>query len=100
MSLMCSSPIDLWDQSTFDSELAAFLKAARPELHAYYEEEEKISASAANAPRWTPRPSNMREGRHKELQRQLSELLSRRAIRAFHYSRLTNDEVASIRDKG
>lgn len=97
---MCSSPIDLWDQSTFDSDLAAFLESARPELHAYYEEEEKISASSANAPRWSPRPPNMLEDRRKELHCELSELLSRRAIRAFHYSRLTDDEVAWIIDKG
>jgi len=95
-----SGVLDLWDFSTYDSELAAFLKAAEDVIRSYHQEEARIATVVAGLERWEMAPENRFAGPRLELREELGKLLSSREVRAFHYSRLADDEVAQIHEHG
>ena len=95
--------IDVWDIGTFDAELAAELEKAGPLIQSYLETEESIRlahdlASGPNRP--LRRPRNPDAAEFSALETETGMLMRRRAIRAWHYTRLTDAEVDGLTRDG
>jgi len=90
------SPIDVWDVSTFDSELTVFLRARAGLIQAYMEKEHEIviSHDLGRGPKKAIlRPKNPYAELFYALSGEVVQKLQSRKIRAFHYTRLMESEV-------
>lgn len=98
-----SSVIDVWDVSTFDDNLMKLLAAETDLVHDYMSTEHKIFLSyefGRGSGRGLMRPSNPYAFGFMALKEAIANLMEQRAIRAWHYSRLTDTEVADMQSDG
>lgn len=97
------SPIDVWDVSTFDSELTVFLRARAGLIQAYMEKEHEIviSYDLGRGPKKAIlRPKNPYAELFYALSGEVVQKLQSRKIRAFHYTRLMESEVDILQRDG
>lgn len=101
---MTSRPIDVWDVETFDPALTALLQENAKLIRDYMEAERRILVDHDFRRDWHgPKPLRP-ENSHTSLFLSMTEAIGRemqsRTIRAFHYTRLTDAEVALLRRDG
>lgn len=95
--------IDVWDTCTFDPELLDFLETYATSVRAYFDTDKDIFLSydlSRDHPRSTIRPENPYASGFLGVLEDARQLMVQRTIRAFHYTRLTDDEVASLSVSG
>lgn len=95
--------IDVWDIRTFDSELLVQLGANADLIRAYFETDHQIFLSHDLGRSPEPsilRPANPHASDFYELLDVMGLQMGKRTIRAFHYTRLTEDEVARLLRSG
>lgn len=95
--------IDVWDVRTFDPDLLEALEENAELIRAYFDTENAIFLSydhARGSNRAMLRPENPHAGPYYALLEAVGKLMASRTIRAFHYTRLTDDEVARLRQSG
>jgi hypothetical protein len=94
-------PIDVWNLETFDEVLLAALNAQRDLLRDYELTSKRnfLEQKAANG--WVPLKDNpYADARNYFVEEIIIPVMEQRTIRAWHYSRLTDDETALIRLNG
>ncbi|PIW28678.1 MAG: hypothetical protein COW30_06925 [Rhodospirillales bacterium CG15_BIG_FIL_POST_REV_8_21_14_020_66_15] len=95
--------IDVWEVRKFDANLLAQLEENEPLITGYFEAEKQIflSHDLGRDPRRSMlRPSNPYAHGFLELKEMIGLQMEMRTIRAFHYTRLTDDEVENILEAG
>ncbi len=95
--------IDVWDVQTFDPELTSWLEAHAGLVCSYLEMDDKIFLShdyGHNSGSSMLRPSNPHASEYQRFLEMIGERIGSRTIRAFHYTRLMNDEVATLLKDG
>ena len=96
--------MDLWDTKTFDGELTAILNQGADLIQNYEKTEQRIFLEYDHNRRRPdnvmPRPQNSYASRFLALQEVIGQVLDSRTIRAWHYSRMTDDEVENLRLEG
>lgn len=100
---MAAKPIDVWNVGTFDSALIAHLEAETDLIRSYLETDRQIFIShdlGRGADRPIVRPENPYAFDFGNLQEAIGREMQRRVIRAFHYTRLTDGEVATLNSDG
>lgn len=97
------SAIDVWDTKTFDEELTKSLAAETDLVRDFFTTEHEIFLShdlGRGSGRGLMRPSNRFADDFNALKKAVADLMKQRAIRAWHYSRLTDAEVAIMQRDG
>ena len=95
--------IDVWSANTFDSVLLKFLTSKADLVRAYFDTDRDIFLSydlGRGQPRPMMRPDNPYAPDFYSLLDTADELMAARTIRAFHYTRLTDDEVTDLSRSG
>lgn len=95
--------IDVWSINTFDPELLELLEANARLIRAYFDTNTDIFLSydlGRGHPRPAVRPGNPHASNFYRLLEDAGRLMTQRTIRAFHYTRLTDDEVADLSVSG
>ena len=95
--------IDVWDVRTLDPDLLMRLQANIDLIRSYFEMERQIflSHDLGNGPgRSILRPDNPHANAFYKLLEMIGLQMETRTIRAFHYTRLTDDEVISLLRNG
>lgn len=94
--------IDLWDVSTFDADLVELLQKNEALVRNYVEEENRIflNYDLHRDPSLLVRPSNPYARAYMELEEEVQTIMASRSFRAFHYTRLTDEEVHRIQSRG
>ncbi|MBB2793638.1 UNVERIFIED_ORG: hypothetical protein GGD58_002497 [Rhizobium pisi] len=95
--------IDVWDARTFDLDLLEVLEDCAEEIVGYFDTDHAIFLSYDNVDgpdRPIMRPDNPHAAAYYALLDRVGDLMASRTIRAFHYTRLTDDEVAELRRSG
>lgn len=96
-------PIDVWDARTFDPALLAVLEARADMIRDYLDTDHQIFLSHdrhRGPARPILRPENPHASDFLELQEAIGREMQQRTIRAFHYTRLTDSEVAALKRGG
>lgn len=98
---MTSKPIDVWDVETFDHALRVELEAMK-DLFCNYEQTEKINYREQQASKeWIPQKENpYAADRQAILEENIMPMMAQRIIRAWHYTRLTDDEADLLKANG
>jgi hypothetical protein len=92
-------PIDVWDARTFDPALLALLEARADMIRDYLDTDHQIflSYDLGRGPACPIlRPENPHASDFLELQEAIGREMQQRTIRAFHYTHLTDGEVATL----
>ena len=97
---MATAAIDLWDPASFDPALIGHLDAGADILRAYVETGLRIDEDYEANPRQMIRESNPHWDAFEGLRQSLEALLRQRVARAWHYTRLTDDDAAVIKEYG
>ena len=92
--------IDLWDVATFDGELRARLDDAADTIRGYQTTSRKLWLEREASDHRSPYPENPFADAFMALREGLVPVMSQRNIRAWHYCRMTDAEVESIRQVG
>lgn len=95
--------IDVWDAKTFDDELISILEAHAELVRGYMMTEHRIFLSydlGRGSEKVMSRPHNPFSSVFLALKETLDDRLRSRIIRAWHYTRLTAQEIAAIRAEG
>jgi hypothetical protein len=95
--------IDVWDVQTLDSELLVHLEARAHLIRAHFETDHQIflSHDLRRGPGQSIlRPENSHATEFYELLEAIGLHMGTRTIRAFHYTRLTEDEVTNLLQSG
>lgn len=94
---MNSTPIDVWNLDTFDEALLAELNSESELLRDYALSDKRqfLEREAANG--WVPTASNPYAAERNYF---VMPAIEQRTIRAWHYTRLTDDEVALLKSEG
>jgi hypothetical protein len=95
-----STPIDVWDTVTFDQVLMAALSAGKQLVCDYltthrHQFEEREAASG-----WVPHATNPFASDYIAFAEGIGRNMESRTIRAWHYTRMVDDEVRIIRENG
>ncbi|WP_146617214.1 hypothetical protein [Hyphomonas pacifica] len=104
--LLDSTPpavIDVWNVTTFDQDLVKILNSHENLVRAYVDTESQLFLSHdlnRDGDRAILRPSNPYASGFHELLEVVDRCMMTRTIRAFHYTRLTNREVAQFHTTG
>lgn len=94
---MAGRLIDVWDVETFDPELTACLTEHADLMAAYYARSNKIFLDHdLGRARTLIRPENEFAADLGALRETVTALMDARTIRAWHYTRLTDDEVEAL----
>lgn len=94
-----SAAIDVWDLGTFPADLVEAMEKRVELIRAYFETDHIIflSHDLGRGPgRSILRPENPHAHAYYALLDEVEKFMASSAIRAFHYTRLTDDEVADI----
>jgi hypothetical protein len=94
------NPIDVWNVATFDAELQHALAENEELIRSYILAESAIEAEYQSSDHLHMRRSNDFASSFGGFQEALSVSLTDRSIRGWHYTRLTDAEVESIRRHG
>ncbi|MBD9638478.1 hypothetical protein IB277_19435 [Ensifer sp. ENS07] len=98
---MTSTLIDVWDIKTFDEVIIAELDANSEVLCNYEHTSKKDYREQEAAKRWVPLKENPYAAkRQRILEDIIMPLMEQRTIRAWHYTRLTDDEVQRLKSDG
>ena len=100
---MAAKQIDVWDVCTFDSALVELLKEHADLIRDYLETDHQIflSHDLGRGPSDSIlRPENPYASGFNDLRDVISQKMQQRTIRAFHYTRLTDGEVAAFMRDG
>lgn len=95
--------IDVWDARTFDLGLLEVLEERAEEIVGYFDTDHAIFLSHDNVDgpgRPITRPDNPYAAEYYALLDTVGDLMALRTMRAFHYTRLIDDEVAELRRSG
>ncbi|MHC8494432.1 hypothetical protein ACTU44_17210 [Thalassospira sp. SM2505] len=94
--------MDLWDVATFDRHVVDLLTQNECLVRDFFEEENRIfiSYDLCRDPDLLCRPNNKFYDAYSELEEEVAARISRSSFRAFHYTRLTEDEVRRLRNFG
>jgi hypothetical protein len=93
--------IDVWDAQSFDPELTALLHDHLDVITAYVARDREIFlAHELGRSRSLMRPDNVHAAAFHALQDAMGEVMQTRSIRAWHYTRMTDPEVALARAHG
>lgn len=95
--------VDVWDVKTFDQELSERLDAKAELLVSYFNTENAnfLAYDHVRGPdRPASRPSNPYAAEFLSFVEDLGRCMESRSIRAFHYTRMTHDEVKSLLTSG
>ena len=100
---MSPRPIDVWNAGTFDQDLTALLEENADLIQAYMHRDHEIFLSydhysGPNRP--LTRPDNPYATRFYAFQETVGEQMQARVIRAFHYTRMTDAEIAILHREG
>lgn len=91
--------IDVWNATTFDPDLLEVLKSNADLVRGYFDTDRDIFLSydlGRGQPRPMLRPDNLYASDFYALLAPTDQLMAARTIRAFHYTRLTDDEVTDL----
>jgi hypothetical protein len=98
------TPIDVWDIGTFDDDLLAELRVQASMIKSYFTTDHQIFLDYDLGRSRDPgslRPSNpWARGFYAFKEHFISRTMAKRTIRAWHYTRLTDPEVAAMRRDG
>lgn len=98
---MTATWLDVWDVNTFDQELTNALEAEVEVLFRYELTRKDIHREQQAATKWTPSRENPYAAKRQHvLEHIIMPMMQTRAIRAWHYTRLTDEEVAYLRSDG
>ncbi len=92
--------IDVRNVDTFDDELLNELRTYSDDVKLYMDNESRILAEYITADRRRVLESNTYSAQYMWLTEHITDYMKRPFIRAWHYTRLTDDEVESIRHAG
>lgn len=95
--------MDVWDVNSFDSDLRRVLDEHAELIRGYVTTDKRIFLERDHndgPDRPVLRPDNPYAGRFHSLEKMLDDLLQSRTIRAWHYARLTDEEMDVIREDG
>ncbi|HET9640269.1 MAG TPA: hypothetical protein VFP12_13785 [Allosphingosinicella sp.] len=92
--------IDVWDVDTFDTELRTLLDDHSELIRSYWRESSRLFMEREAQTLRGPPEENIHGGAYVRLKERLGGLMERRTIRAWHFTRLTEQEVESIRLAG
>ena len=95
--------IDLWDIGTFNSPLLALLETEADLIRNYLQTDQKIFLDfdhSDNPNRPMLRPDNPYAYAFSALEEAIGREMEQRTIRAFHYTRMTDNEVGILRSEG
>lgn len=95
--------IDVWDLGTFDEDLLKVLESNTDLIRAYFDTDKQIFLSydlGRGADRPMLRPENPYAAEFYSLLEAMDRRMAARTIRAFHYTRLTDEEVTALRRSG
>ena len=94
------SLIDVWNVETFDAELRAALDRHAATIAAYWIESRRLFEEREAQTLRGPPSENKHGFAYQRLQEEITALMAERTIRAWHFTRLTDTEVAAIRSRG
>jgi hypothetical protein len=98
---LMSAPIDVWDTGTFDPELMAKLHANQQLVCDSLTIDRRQFEEREASDRWMPHASNPHSGSYLAFVENVGrDIMQSRTIRAWHYTRLVEDEVQTIRENG
>jgi hypothetical protein len=98
---MNSTPIDVWNLDTFDEALLAELNSERNLLRDYALTDKRQFLEREAADGWVPPASNpYAAARNRFVEHVVMPAMEQRTIRAWHYTRLTDDETALLKSAG
>jgi len=98
---LADTPIDVWDTKTFDPALSTLLAENTALVRAYMERDRQIFLDHdLGRSRSILRPVNAHAGAYQLLAETLGREMDSTAVRAWHYTRLTNREVDLLRRDG
>jgi hypothetical protein len=92
--------IDVWDLTTFDDELRAELDAHADMIRDYMATSRRQWLEREASDHTLPYPENPHAGEFIWVKEHIMRLMERRTIRAWHYTRLTDEEVQALRGGG
>ncbi len=99
--MVASTPMDVWDITTFDEPLMADLNASRDVLCHYEHTSKKNYREQQEAKGWVPLKENpFAHERQQILEHIIMPAMERYTIRAWHYTRLTDDETKLLQSGG
>lgn len=99
----CSAIIDVWNVQTFDTDLLDVLESSADLIRAFFDTDSQIFLSydlGRSPDQPIMRPENPHAAGFNVLLDTLDRHMAARTIRAFHYTRLTDEEVAALRMSG
>lgn len=94
-----NAPIDVWDVATFDAALRVELDQNAELIRAYVDRDNAIflEHDHGSSPRRSLiRPENEHAGAYMRLTERIMAVMNERTIRAWHYTRMTDDDVARL----
>ena len=92
--------IDVWDVETFDPALRLFLDDHQTVIADYWAESQRLFIAREAQTVRGPPEENVYGFQYQRLKEDAAVLLKARTIRAWHFTRLTDPEVAAIRTDG
>lgn len=95
-----ATPIDVWDVATFDTELAEELSRNADLIQAFWQEGRRLFEEREAQTVRGPPEQNRFGWSYQELGERMTALMEERTIRAWHFTRLTDREVADIVARG
>jgi hypothetical protein len=96
-----SAPIDVWDTETFDQELICKLRASEQLVRDYLTTDRRQYEEREASDHWMPHASNPYASEYLAFLEAVGrDIMQARTIRAWHYTRLVDDEVRIIRANG
>jgi hypothetical protein len=99
--LLKASIIDVWDVGTFDAALLEALEENQQLIKAYFSTDHAINVEReASDWRTPPIRTNEHEEQFHQFAEKLTGLVEARHIRAWHYTRLSANEVETLKTEG
>lgn len=95
-----AAPIDVWDVATFDAELRSFLPARARLIRDYWTESQRLFQEREAQTLRGPPAQNVHGPAFSALKDETAKLMTDRTIRAWHFTRLADHEVAAVRERG
>jgi hypothetical protein len=92
--------IDLWDIGTYDEEILGHLERHKEIIDGYFDLEGKKNIMVAKLATWEPIQPNPFAPDYMAAVESLGGIMSTKTIRAFHYSRMTDDEIEAVLSEG
>lgn len=95
-----SGLIDVWDLDSFDAELRGNLEAHAELIRDYFLTSRRLWIEREASDHTRPYPENPYAGEFIWIEEHVMRLMEERTIRAWHYTRMIDEEVAALRREG